>query len=89
MTNEKKKSLTKEKFQHIFKTYGIVLVLLVMFIIASILDKNFFTLRNITNVIRQVSVNGIIAIGMTFIILSGCIDLSVGSVSTSNCKICK
>ena len=83
MTNEKK-LFSKEKISHITKTYGIILVLVVMFIIAAILDENFFTLKNITNVIRQVSINGIIAIGMTFIILSGCIDLSVGSVAAMN-----
>jgi ribose transport system permease protein len=40
----------------------------------------FLTTENISNIIRQVSINGILAVGMTFVILTGGIDLSVGSV---------
>ena len=49
-------------------------------IILSILSPNFFTVSNLFNVIRQVSINGLIAFGMTFVILTGGIDLSVGSI---------
>lgn len=41
---------------------------------------SFLTADNISNIIRQVSINGILAVGMTFVILTGGIDLSVGSV---------
>ncbi len=43
-------------------------------------SDNFFSLNNIMNVLRQVSVVGILAVGMTFVILTGGIDLSVGAV---------
>lgn len=46
----------------------------------SLLSDRFFTVNNILNVLRQVSINTIIAGGMTLVILTGGIDLSVGSV---------
>jgi ribose transport system permease protein len=49
-------------------------------VILSFATKNFFTVNNLRNLVRQTSVNGIIALGMTFVIISGGIDLSVGSV---------
>lgn len=44
------------------------------------LEPNFLTERNLLNVMRQISITGIIAVGMTFVILTGGIDLSVGSL---------
>lgn len=44
------------------------------------MSPNFLTIDNILNVLRQVSINGLIAFGMTFVILTGGIDLSVGSI---------
>lgn len=46
----------------------------------SIFTNEFFAASNISNIVRQVSINGILAVGMTFVILTGGIDLSVGSV---------
>jgi ribose/xylose/arabinose/galactoside ABC-type transport system permease subunit len=60
--------------------YGIILALLVICTILSILTDRFLTVNNLLNVIRQVSFNGILAVGMTFVIIAGGIDLSVGSV---------
>lgn len=45
-------------------------------------SDRFFTWENLSNVARQVSINGIIAVGMTLVILTGGIDLSVGAVMT-------
>ncbi|NMH67549.1 ribose ABC transporter permease [Bacillus sp. RO3] len=59
---------------------GPVLGLIVITIILTIMSPNFFTVDNMFNVLRQVSVNALIAFGMTFIILTGGIDLSVGSI---------
>lgn len=47
---------------------------------ASVASPYFLTLGNLTNVLRQVSINGLLALGMTLVILSQGIDLSVGSV---------
>ena len=51
-----------------------------LIIIMTILSPVFLTPRNIANVIKQITLNGILAIGMTTVILTGGIDLSVGSV---------
>lgn len=56
------------------------LFLLYFFAAMSIFAPNFLTGSNIANVLRQVSINGICAIGMTFVILTGGIDLSVGAI---------
>jgi ribose/xylose/arabinose/galactoside ABC-type transport system permease subunit len=54
--------------------------LLVLMLIFSILEPRFFSELNLFNVMRQISITGLIALGMTFVILTGGIDLSVGSV---------
>ena len=54
--------------------------LLALVILLSILSPRFLSVANLTNVLRQTSINAIIAIGMTFVILTGGIDLSVGSI---------
>jgi D-xylose transport system permease protein len=54
---------------------------LVMLILAYLTDWDFVSARNLTNLSRQVAINGILAVGMTFVILIGGIDLSVGSVA--------
>ncbi|MFJ7733717.1 ribose ABC transporter permease [Lysinibacillus sp. NPDC097231] len=58
---------------------GPLLGLLLIVIIVTILNPSFATASNILNVLRQVSISALIAFGMTFIILTGGIDLSVGS----------
>ncbi|MDN5567316.1 MAG: ABC transporter permease, partial [Paracoccus sp. (in: a-proteobacteria)] len=60
--------------------YGILIALIVLCAVLSVISENFLTSRNIINVLRQTSINGILAIGMTFVILTRGIDLSVGSV---------
>ena len=45
-----------------------------------ILTPHFLTVSNLLNVVEQTSINAIVAVGMTFVILSGGIDLSVGSI---------
>ena len=56
-----------------------VLGLLILSLIVSILSPRFLTTANLLNVFRQTSINAIIAAGMTFVILTAGIDLSVGS----------
>lgn len=55
------------------------LVLLVICIILAVMAPGFFSTRNILNIMRNVAMQGVIAFGMTMIIISGEIDLSVGS----------
>ena len=62
--------------------YKMLFIFLGMIIIASLLTDRFLTLGNVSNIMRQVAVNGILACGMTFVMLTGGFDLSVGSIVT-------
>jgi len=64
----------------ILQRYGIFIALVMMCLTLAVISENFLSTRNILNVLRQTSINGILAIGMTFVILTRGIDLSVGSV---------
>ncbi|MEG6573027.1 ribose ABC transporter permease [Caldibacillus debilis] len=63
-----------------FQKMGPFLGLLLIVIVLTILSPNFLTVTNILNVFRQVSINALLAFGMTYVILTGGIDLSVGSI---------
>lgn len=60
--------------------YGIIIALIFICIILSTISPYFLSTNNLLNVLRQVSINGVLAIGMTFVILTRGIDLSVGSL---------
>ncbi|WP_277287955.1 ABC transporter permease subunit [Veillonella montpellierensis] len=62
------------------KKLGPLIGLIILFIIISTLNSSFLEISNLKNLLRQVSINAIIAFGMTFVILTGGIDLSVGSI---------
>lgn len=63
------------------RKYISLLIFVATVAIVGIVTKgDFFTARNLTNLCRQVSINGILSVGMTYVILTGGIDLSVGSV---------
>lgn len=70
----------KSELKRLLSKYGIVLVFIFMFILMSILSPSFLNTRNLMNVIRQISVIGIISLGVTLVIISKGIDLSSGSV---------
>ena len=72
--------LSKPKVMENIQRLGALIGLIFMVIILSILSPNFLDLSNILNVLRQVSVNALIAFGMALVILTGGIDLSVGSL---------
>ena len=57
-----------------------LIALLVLIAIVSTLSPNFFTINNLFNILQQTSVNAIMAVGMTLVILTSGIDLSVGSL---------
>lgn len=69
-----------EKLRHLLSQYSALPVLILLVIVASLTSNVFFTSNNILNVLRQVAANGIISIGMTYVILTGGIDISVGSI---------
>ncbi|KAB0578695.1 ribose transport system permease protein [Fusobacterium naviforme] len=72
--------IDKKKLIAQVNIYRSVLILLFICIAATILSENFLSVSNMFNVIRQVAVGGLVACGMTFVILTGGIDLSVGSI---------
>jgi len=61
--------------------YNFIVIFLLVVAIAASLSSNFLTFGNIANLFQQASVVGVVAVGMTFVILTGNIDLSVGSVA--------
>ncbi|CAJ1001556.1 MULTISPECIES: ABC transporter permease [Bacillales] len=65
---------------NLLQRMGPLLGLALIVIVLSIISDDFLTLSNIFNVLRQISINALIAFGMTFVILTGGIDLSVGSI---------
>jgi len=60
--------------------YKVVFALLLLIIVGSFISPFFLTANNLLNVLRQVSIVGIISVGMTFVVLTGGIDLSVGPI---------
>ncbi len=75
-------TLSKRKFggAAMLRKYGIILVLLVICVAVSFMTDSFLRPSNLQSVARQVSINGALSIGVCFVILTGGIDLSVGSL---------
>ena len=71
---------TQARVSALVKKYGIILVLFLMIIGLSITQPVFLTAANLINILNQTAIFGIMAVGLTFVIISGGIDLSVGSV---------
>jgi ribose transport system permease protein len=70
----------KELTRSVIQMAGMLPVLAVICILFALLTPNFLTQNNLVNVVRQASINIVLAAGMTFVILTGGIDLAVGSV---------
>lgn len=70
----------KNKLSHNLAKLGPLIGLVFIIIVLSFLSDSFFTVDNILNLLRQISINALIAFGMTFVILTAGIDLSVGSL---------
>jgi len=74
------KSFNRESFNAFIRKYAIVLIFIAMFVGMTFLTDAFLQPRNLFNVVRQISVVGLIAIGVTMVIITTGIDLSSGSV---------
>lgn len=72
----KNKKLT---FNKVYEKVGNLLILLVMIVIFSALSPAFLTSANLINILRQVSTTAIVTVGFTMLLISGGLDLSVGS----------
>ena len=69
----------KMKFFQGLKGLGIYLALIVLMIAFSLMNRSFLSISNFINILQQVSTMGIMAIGMMFVMLTGGVDLSVGT----------
>ncbi|CAJ0997095.1 ABC transporter permease subunit [Sodalis praecaptivus] len=72
--------LKRALWSDILQSVGILPMLIVIVAVFGVVTPNFFTDANLLNITRQASINIVLAAGMTFIILTGGIDLSVGSM---------
>lgn len=66
--------------RELLRRFGILIAFVLLMVVLTFLSDSFLTVSNLLNIARQVSINAVIAAGMTFVILTGGIDLSVGSV---------
>lgn len=80
--NDDSTKKTKGRFdiKAVISKLGPVLALIILVLLVTTLSPGFVQPTNLLNLLRQVSINALIAFGMTFVILTGGIDLSVGSI---------
>ncbi|TCL06399.1 MULTISPECIES: ABC transporter permease subunit [Sodalis] len=76
----KSSSIKRALLSDLMQTVGILPILLLIIAVFGFAAPNFFTDSNLLNIARQASINIVLAAGMTFVILTGGIDLSVGSM---------
>jgi ribose transport system permease protein len=80
--------LTYKKALHFLLEYNTILICIIMIVISSMVSDVFFTSSNIANLLRQVSGIGILSLGMLLVILTGGIDLAVGSMVAMTSVLC-
>ncbi|MBY4014052.1 ABC transporter permease [Rhodococcus fascians] len=74
-------STQKQHRQNIIVKFNLLFIFAALFVVASLVAPQFLTSQNLANLLQQSSLTGIVAIGMTLVILTAGIDLSVGSVA--------
>lgn len=72
--------ISKKQAIGFISTFRAVIILVIMCMIAAFLSPEFLSVSNLFNVVRQITVVAILGCGMTFVILTGGIDLSVGAI---------
>src|SRR5690606_15734337 len=80
-TDSATSSAARQGFRIDFHVWGPVVALLALIALGAFLNPNFLSYGNVTNVLARSAFIGIIAVGMTFVITSGGLDLSVGSMA--------
>lgn len=75
------KFFSSKRFKEYMRSYALFIIFIVMCVVLAFASETFLTPNNIINVFRQISINGILALGMTFVIILGGIDISIGSVA--------
>lgn len=77
----------QETARKMLKKSGLLLIFIALIVLATILSPKFLTYKNLFNIFRQISIVGVLSVGMTFVIISNGIDLSVGSVLALSCVL--
>ena len=79
---EPEQSASSRRFDAVgwLRRYGTSLFLLALIVFFALENSRFLSLRNVSNILTEVSIYGIIAVGMTFVILTAGVDLAVGSL---------
>lgn len=72
--------MKKNKISYLLLDYGLLIALLFIIIVVSFISENFFSVNNMLNILRQVSVTGVMALGVSIVIIAGHMDLSIGSI---------
>ncbi len=72
--------MEKRKLQSRVASLGLPIALALLVAALSLARPNFLNLANLVNLVRQISINGILAVGVTYVLLTGGVDLSLGSV---------
>lgn len=86
-TKEVKLSNDKLSLSRLYDRFGVLVVFVLLFAVSCMLSDRFLQTSNLFNILRQISIFGILSVGMTFVIVSGGIDLSVGSIIALVCVI--
>jgi ribose/xylose/arabinose/galactoside ABC-type transport system permease subunit len=80
MEETRESGYARQQFSLVVERYGIIFVLIPLIALFGILNPVFLSVANILNVLRQISIFGIMAVGMTMVIMCAQIDLSVGAI---------
>ncbi|MDY2660851.1 MAG: ribose ABC transporter permease, partial [[Ruminococcus] gnavus] len=81
-------SMNKKKAANYIQDLGALIALVLLIVVIGAISPEFRTVGNFLSLLRQSSINGLIAFGMTCVILTGGIDLSVGSVLALTTALC-
>jgi len=73
--------ISKENLASIVRRYGVLFALLIVFAVFSFMEPTFYSVRNILSIIRQASITGILAIGLTTVVIAGEFDMSFASLA--------
>lgn len=74
------RTAASERVKHLIGDYGLAVVFAGYFVFIALASDRFLSVENLVNVVRQSSIIGLVAIGMTFVMITAGIDLSVGAV---------
>ncbi len=73
-------NILNNRLVHIFREYAIVVAIIVLALVTAVVEPKFLSAGNLTNIMRQFGPLIMVALGMTFVIIAGFIDLSVGGI---------